>query len=77
MLYNLRKDVDITDMSPKEKQLVVRLSESERNQLEAAAKTAGFLTVSEFVRYMTIGEGRSIQNDLKAILDKLDIKAKK
>ena len=59
-------------MSPKEKQLVVRLSANERNQLEAAAKAAGFLTVSEFVRYMTIGEGRSIQSDLKAISAKLD-----
>ena len=59
-------------MSPKDKAILVRLSEDEHARLEVAAKTAGFLTIAEFVRYMTIGEGRSIQSDLKEILDKLE-----
>lgn len=61
-------------MSPKEKSLRVRLSEKEYEELESAAKEAGFLTVSEFVRYMTIGDGRRIQDNLKKILKKLDNK---
>ena len=59
-------------MSPKDKAILVRLSEDEHARLETAAKNAGFITIAEFVRYMTIGEGRSIQNDLKEILEKLN-----
>ena len=64
-------------MTPKEKSLRVRLTDEEHAKLEAASKAAGFLTVSEFVRYMTIGEGRTIQEDLqelKGILKKLSKK---
>lgn len=73
MAYNL-PERRLIYLSPKDKKLTVRLTPEESSQLEAAAKAAGFLTISEFVRYMTIGEGRSIQNDLKAILEKLDNK---
>ena len=64
-------------MSPKDKALLVRLSTDEYAKLEAAAKEAGFITMAEFVRYMTIGEGRSIQSDLKEILEKLEGTKKK
>ena len=61
-------------MSPRDRKLTVKLTDTEYTKLEAAAEAAGFLTVSEYVRYMTIGEGRSIQSDLKAILEKLQEK---
>ena len=59
-------------MSPKDKVIGVRLSEDEYIKIEAATKAAGFISIAEFVRYMTVGEGRSIQNDLKEILRKLE-----
>ncbi len=41
--------------------------------LEEAAKKAGFKALSEFVRYATIGEGRTLQEDVKKILEKLEV----
>jgi hypothetical protein len=64
-------------MSPKDKNLRVRLTDEDFQKLEAEAKKAGFLTISEYVRYMTIGEGRTIQEDIteiKTIIKKLDKK---
>ena len=61
-------------MSARDKQYPLRLSDEERKQLENEAEKAGFTSVSEFIRYMTIGEGRTIQEDLKTILKKLDKK---
>ncbi|MDR1271316.1 MAG: hypothetical protein LBK82_17555 [Planctomycetaceae bacterium] len=56
-------------MSPKDKNLVVRLEPDELEYLRKEAESAGFKNVSDFVRYMTIGEGRSIQKDQKKILE--------
>jgi len=61
-------------MTPKDKAFQFRLTEEELQKLEEEAKKAGFLNTSDFVRYMTIGEGRSMQADLKKILEKLDKK---
>jgi hypothetical protein len=60
-------------MSPKDKILMVRLDEKERDEIENAAKKAGFKNVSDYVRYCTIGDGRYIRDDIKKILKKLEI----
>ena len=58
-------------MSPKDKKLTVLLSEEERNQLESAAKLAGFTTVSAYVRHMTIGDGKGIQVEIREDIRKI------
>jgi hypothetical protein len=62
----LRKEVK---MSPKDRSFKMRLEEKDYLKLIEEAEKAGFQNVSEFVRYLTIGEGRKIQSDLKEILD--------
>ena len=64
-------------LNAKEKMLRVRLTEEEQARLEAAASDAGYQSVSEYVRYMTIGDGKDIKGDLeeiKRIVKKLDDK---
>ena len=61
-------------VSPREDGFKVRLNAEERVRLEEEAAKAGFRNLSDFVRYMTIGEGRTIQEDLKTIIDKLNKK---
>ena len=58
-------------MSPKDKKLTVLLSEEERDQLETAAKAAGFSTVSAYVRHMTIGGGKGIQVEIREDIRKI------
>lgn len=61
-------------MNNKEKSLRVRLSKEEHQKLEKEAKKAGYNTISDFVRYVTIGEGRAILeklDDLKEIISRL------
>jgi len=62
------------DMSPQDRMLRVRLTDEEYKMLEEETKKAGFYTLSEFVRYMTIGEGRAIDEKLETIIKKLDKK---
>ena len=59
-------------MSAKDNQIPVRLSDNEKKKLEEAANEAGFKNVSEYVRYMTIGEGRAIDAKLDIIDAKLN-----
>jgi Ribbon-helix-helix protein, copG family. len=61
-------------VSPREDGFRVRLDKKEREKLEEEAAKAGFRNLSDFVRYMTIGEGRTIQEDLKTIIEKLNKK---
>jgi hypothetical protein len=56
-------------MSPKDKFFRIRLEDEDYQKLKQESEKAGFQNVSEFVRYMTIGEGHKIQSDLKEILD--------
>ncbi len=64
-------------MSPKDKSLRVRLTEKEYSDLEIASKAAGFKTISEYVRHVTIGDGESVQfaaeirGDIRKILELL------
>lgn len=59
-------------MEDRFKTLRVRLNEKEQKRLLEEMEKAGFQNMSEYVRYMTFGEGRSIQGDLKKILEKLN-----
>jgi len=65
-------------MTPKEKSIRVRLTDDEHKMLEEATKKAGFMALSEYVRYMTIGEGSKLVADIEpkldAIIKKLDKK---
>ena len=64
-------------MTPKDKMFRFRLTEDELQKIEEDAKKAGFLNLSEYVRYMTIGEGskiKDIDENVKLILKKLDKK---
>ena len=61
-------------MTPRDDVFSIRLDANERKKLEDESEKAGFRNVAEFVRYMTIGEGRAIQEDLKTIIKKLDKK---
>lgn len=54
-------------MTPKDKVFGVRLTDDERKKLDDAAEKAGFKDKSEYVRYMTIGGGSEIQEELKEI----------
>jgi uncharacterized protein (DUF1778 family) len=64
-------------MTPKDFSLNVRLEPQEAELLKQEAEKAGFKNVSDFVRYTTIGEGRSIQKDQKKILEILQKLEKK
>jgi hypothetical protein len=48
------------------------LKDSEREKLEEESKKAGFRNTSEFVRYVTIGEGRILNENIQKILQKLE-----
>ena len=64
-------------MTPKDRIVQFRLSESEFKILQEESKKAGFLTVSEYIRYMTLGDGtkiRDIDEKLDTILKKLNKK---
>jgi hypothetical protein len=61
-------------LSPKEKLLRVLLDDKELQKLKEESQKAGFRSVSDFVRYVTIGEGRRLQEDVKKILEKLEEK---
>lgn|GEM_PF-3915997 len=64
-------------MTPQERMLRVRLTEDEYKKLETGAEKSGFHTISEYVRYLTVGEGRMVLNELKeikTIIKKLDKK---
>ncbi len=55
-------------MSPKDESLKIRLSDEERQKIEEAAKNAGFRSIAEYIRYMTIGQGRTIDEKLDTII---------
>jgi hypothetical protein len=59
----------VIKISPRDKKLQVWLSAEDWGKLEEESKKAGFQNVSDFVRYMTLGEGRKIHSDIKEILD--------
>jgi hypothetical protein len=75
-------------MSPKDKAFAIRLEPDEFERLREEADKAGFKNISEFIRYVTIGEGRTIlkqlqsqsediqeiRDDVKKILRKLEKK---
>ena len=65
-------------MTPREKAVQVRLTEEEYERLQRAAKNEGYVTVSAFIREVTIGVKRGIilqiQDDVRSILKKLDEK---
>jgi hypothetical protein len=64
-------------LSPKEKSFKLRLEEKEWLKLKKESEKAGFRNIAEFVRYVTIGEGREIVQelkDMKEILKKLEEK---
>jgi len=63
-------------MSPKDRSFRVRLTDEEYELLEEETKNAGFHTLSDFVRFMTIGKGRTIDEKLDTIIKKLDKKEK-
>ena len=64
-------------MTAKERSFQFRLTDDEFQQLEEEAKKAGFLTVSDYVRHMTIGPGRfRIDDKLDAIIKRLDQEGK-
>lgn len=55
----------------------IRLSDAEQELLKNASEKAGFANIAEYVRYMTIGDGKDIKGELqeiKEILEKLDNK---
>ena len=58
-------------MSPKDKAVLVRLSDDEREQIEKAATEAGFATVSAYVRHMTIGDGKGIIVEMREEIRKI------
>ena len=64
-------------MTPKDKMFRFRLTEEEFQRLEDEAKKAGFLNMSEYARYMILGDGsiiRGIDEKTDAILKKLEEK---
>jgi hypothetical protein len=68
-------------MTPRERAVQVRLTEEEYERLQQVSKNEGFVSVSAFVRSVTVGDKRGvmlqIQDDVKTILKKLDDKEKK
>ena len=59
-------------MSPKDELIHIRLTSEERKKIEEAAKEAGFISIAEYVRYMTIGEGRAIDRKFDEIIKRLE-----
>jgi hypothetical protein len=56
---------NIKDVSMRDKQLIVRLTENEYNLIKERAQLLGFYNVSEFVRYVSMNTTeikRSIKN---------------
>ena len=68
-------------MSPKDRNVQVRLTDEEFERLKKAAKQEGYRTVSAFIRAVTIGDKRGImlqvQDDVRLILKKMDEQEKK
>jgi len=60
-------------MSPRDKKLTVLLSEEERKLLKSVSDSAGFANVADYVRHMTIGDGKGIhaemRDDIRKILE--------
>jgi len=68
-------------LSPKDRNVQVRLTDEEFERLKKAAKQEGYRTVSAFIRAVTIGDKRGImlqvQDDVRLILKKMDEQEKK
>ena len=68
-------------MSPKDKNVQIRLTEEEFNRLKKVAQDEGYRTVSAFIRAVTIGDKKGImlqvQDDVRLILKKMDEQEKK
>ncbi|MDR0328800.1 MAG: hypothetical protein LBI05_10940 [Planctomycetaceae bacterium] len=58
-------------MSPRDKKLTVLLSEEERELLKSVADSAGFANVADYVRHMTIGDGKGIHADIREDVRKI------
>ena len=65
-------------MTPKDKNMRFRITEDEFRILQEEATKAGFSTLSDYIRHMTIGPGRlkidekldALNKDVKEILSK-------
>jgi len=63
-------------LSPKDRNVQVRLTEEEFERLKKIAKQEGYRTVSAFIRAVTIGDKKGImlqiQDDVRQILHKIN-----